>query len=49
MRRGGGNKLHEFWQEPSLFRAGVEYPLAVAHNIFNHKEQYLGSAGDVIR
>ena len=49
MRPGGGNKLHECWQETALFRAGVEYPLAVAHNIFNHKEQYFGSAEDVIR
>ena len=49
IRPGGGNKHHESWQRPALFRAGVEYPLAVAHNIFNHKEQYFGSGKDVIR
>ena len=52
MRSGGGNKYlsRNLGKKPRTFyRAGVEYPLAVARNIFNHKERYFSSGRDIIR
>ena len=37
------------WWKPKTWRADVQYPVAVARNIYNHQQQYFQSKQNLIR